>query len=35
MDALQTRTEFVNSVPQQIGLGPPQFVTQFAEPFHL
>src|ERR1035441_1674959 len=30
VDALQTRTEFVDSIPQQIRLRPPQF----AEPFH-
>jgi hypothetical protein len=34
MDALQTRTEFVDSIPQQIRLRPPQFVPQFAEPLH-
>jgi hypothetical protein len=34
MDALQTRTEFVDSFPQQIRLRPAQFVIQFAEPFH-
>lgn len=34
MDALQTRTEFVDSIPQQIRLWPAQFVTQFSEPLH-
>jgi len=34
VDALQTRAEFVDSIPQQIRLRPPQFVPQFAEPVH-
>ena len=34
VDTLPAGTQFVDSIPQQIRLRPPQFVTQFAEPFH-
>ena len=34
MDALQARAEFVDSIPQQVRLRPPQFMPQFAQPFH-
>jgi len=34
MDAPQTRTEFVDSIPQQIRLGPPQLVPHLAETLH-
>ena len=34
MDALQARAEFVDSIPQQVRLRPPQLMPQFAQPFH-
>jgi len=34
MDALQASAEFVDSIPQQVRLRPPQFMPQFAQPFH-
>src|ERR1035437_3578321 len=34
MDALQARAEFVDSIPQQVRLRPPQFMPPFAQPPH-
>jgi len=34
MDALQTRAKLVDPIPQQVRLRSPQFMPQFAQPFH-
>lgn len=34
VDALETRAKFIDTIPQQVGLRPPQFVSQFPQSFH-